>query len=62
VLSIRDAGGSQGNRYVPGAVPPPVVAPVVAQAAMPEEGAGRVLAGQTVSAVSVQVDFALVPK
>jgi hypothetical protein len=34
----------------------------VAQAAMPEEGAGRVLAGQTVSAVSVQVDFALVPK
>jgi uncharacterized protein YggE len=62
VLSIRDAGGAQGNRYVPGAVPPPVAAPVVAQAVMPEEGAGRVLAGQTMSSVAVQVDFALVPK
>jgi hypothetical protein len=28
---------------------------------MPEEGGGRVLAGQTTSSVSVQVDFALVP-
>ena len=63
VLTIRDAGGVQGNRYLPGAVPPPVVAPVVNQAAMPEEGgAGRVLAGQTTSTVAVQVDFALVPK
>ena len=64
VLSIRDSGGVQGNRYLPGAVPPPVaVAPVVNQAAMPEEGGGgRVLAGQTTSAVAVQVDFALVPQ
>jgi uncharacterized protein YggE len=66
VLSIRDAGGVQGNRFLPGAgpvaSPPPVVS---AQAvAMPEEGggAGRVLAGQTTSAVAVQVDFALVPR
>jgi uncharacterized protein YggE len=60
VLSIRDGGGAQGWRYLPGATPPPVV---VAQAAMPEEAdaGGRVLAGQTTSAVSVQVDFALVP-
>jgi len=64
VLSIRDAGGAQGNRYLPGAVPPPVAASAVANQAMPEEGggAGRVLAGQTTSAVAVQVDFALVPK
>lgn len=66
VLSIRDAGGAQGSRYLPGAVPvapPPVVAMQTSSDAarpMPEEG-GRVLAGQTTSSVSVQVDFALVP-
>ena len=59
VLSIRDGGGSQGNRYLPGAMPPPpVVAPVSREMA---EEAGRVMPGQTSSAVSVQVDFALVP-
>jgi uncharacterized protein YggE len=60
VLSIRDAGGMQGDRYLPGAVPPPVA---VAQSAIREEAAdgARVLAGQTTSTVAVQVDFALVP-
>lgn len=67
VLTIRDAGGAQGSRYLPGAVPvapPPVVAPQMQGDAMrpvAEEG-GRVLAGQTTSSVAVQVDFALVPR
>jgi uncharacterized protein YggE len=62
VLSIRDMGGAQGNRYLPGAVP--VAPPPTVQAAMPEEGrtTGIVMPGQTTSAVAVQVDFALVPK
>ena len=66
VLSIRDAGGAQGGRYLPGAVPvaPP---PVNMSRAMPEQaiatdGGGMVMTGQTTSAVAVQVDFALVPK
>jgi uncharacterized protein len=65
VLSIRDAGGSQGNRYLPGAVPvapppPPMIDTAMARA---EEGrGGMIMAGQTTSAVAVQVDFALVPK
>ena len=64
VLTIRDGGGAQGNRYIPGAPPPPPpVAPVVRTQAMPEEQAGGVIQpGQTTSRVSVQVDFALVPK
>jgi uncharacterized protein YggE len=69
VLSIRDAGGAQGNRHLPGAVPvaPPPVA-VSAQAGWPGPeqgrgaGGGMIMAGQTTSAVAVQVDFALVPK
>ena len=71
VLTIRDAGGAQGNRYLLGAVPvappppPPVSARYAPQISMdtpaPEES-GRVMAGQTTSAVSVQVDFALVAK
>lgn len=65
VLSIRDAGGAQGSRYLPGAVPvapPPVVAVRTSTDSMrAEEGCGRVLAGQTTSSVAVQVDFALVP-
>ena len=61
VLTIRD--GAQGDRYIPGAPPPPPVAPVVRTQAMPEEQAGGVIQpGQTTSRVSVQVDFALVPK
>ena len=66
VLSIRDMGGGQGNRYLPGAVPvapPPPTAsrgyPVAEQAMA---GDGMIMAGQTTSSVAVQVDFALVPK
>ncbi len=64
VLSIRDAGGSQGNRYLPGAVPVAPPPPMVDTAAYarPEEGGGLVMTGQTTSSVAVQVDFALVPK
>jgi uncharacterized protein YggE len=60
VLTIRDSGGQQGNRYLPGAVPvaPP---PVMIERASPDASAGF-MAGQTTSAVAVQVDFALVPK
>lgn len=66
VLSIRDAGGAQGSRYLPGAVPvapPPIMRPGYP---MPESGdavgGAPVLAGQTTSQVTVQVDFALKPK
>ncbi len=61
VLSIRDAGGSQGNRYMQGAVPfaPPPVVAVVEQAA---NGAARMMPGQTTNNFSIQVDFALRPK
>ena len=63
VLSIRDAGGSQGNRYLPGATPvaPPPVRIATEQAAVGNVS-GMVLPGQTTSNVAVQVDFALVPK
>ena len=57
VLTIRDSGGMQGNRYLPGAVPaapPPVV--MAEQAANASAG---VMAGQTTSAIAIQVDFAL---
>jgi uncharacterized protein YggE len=64
VLSIRDAGGSQGNRYLPGAVAVAAPPPVDAYYDRAEEAAagGVVMTGQTTSAVAVQVDFALVPK
>lgn len=68
VLSIRDAGGAQGSRYLPGAVPvapppPPVNAAAYAQAEQASVGSGgMIMSGQTTSAVAVQVDFALVPK
>lgn len=60
VLTIRDSGGMQGNRYLPGAVPvaPP---PVMMEQAATGNAAG-VMAGQTKSAVAIQVDFALAPK
>ena len=66
VLAIRDGGGGQGNRYIPGAPvqtappPPPVAMP------MPESadagGGNRIMPGQTTSRVAVSVDFALRPK
>ena len=64
VLTIRDAGGSQGGRYLPGAMPPPPVrtAAIAEQASQDAGYNGRIMAGQTQSTVSVQVDFALVPK
>jgi uncharacterized protein YggE len=63
VLAIRDSGGTQGNRYLPGAVPaaPPPVAMAVEQAAADASNA-RLMPGQTTSAVAVQVDFALAPQ
>ncbi|ANI79063.1 MULTISPECIES: SIMPL domain-containing protein [Sphingobium] len=60
VISIRDAGGTQGNRYLPGAVPvapPPVVEQSAANGSM-----ARLMPGETASAVAIQVDFALIPK
>jgi len=61
VLYIRDAGGMQGNRYVPGAPPPPVM--VQSMARNEEAGASSIIQpGQTTSSVTVQVDFALQEK
>ena len=60
VLTIRDAGGSQGDRHLAGAVPaapPPVL---MEQAAA--DASARFMLGQTASTVSVNVDFALAPK
>jgi len=65
VLTIRDMGGGQGNRYLPGAVPvAPPPPPVSRGYAVAEQAAGdgMIMAGQTTSSVAVQVDFALVPK
>jgi len=61
VLSIRDAGGSQGNRYMQGAMPvaPPPAMAVIEQAA---NSSARMMPGQTTSMFSIQVDFALQPK
>lgn len=61
VLSIRDAGGTQGNRYLPGAVPvaPP---PVAVEQSAANGSMARLMPGETESAVAIQVDFALVPK
>lgn len=61
ILSIRDSGGSQGGRYLPGAVPvaPP---PVMLEQSAAAASDGRIMPGQTMSSVSVQVDFALVRK
>lgn len=61
VLSIRDAGGMQGNRYLPGAVPAPPPRPVMAEQAS-DSSAGTIMPGQTSSSVAVQVEFALEPK
>jgi uncharacterized protein YggE len=61
VLSIRDAGGTQGNRYLPGAVPAPPPRAVMAEQAS-DSSAASIMPGQTNSSVAVQVDFALEPK
>lgn len=60
VLTIRDAGGSQGDRYLTAAVPaaPP---PVLTEQAAADTSA-RFMPGQTASTVVVNVDFALAPK
>jgi uncharacterized protein len=60
VLTIRDGGGSQGDRYLTAAVPvaPP---PVMAEQAATDASV-RFMPGQTASTVAVQVDFALAPK
>lgn len=59
VLAIRDGGGSQGNRRLPGAPPPPIaVYPEAMEQASNDAGA-TIMPGQTRSRVSVQVDFAL---
>lgn len=59
VLSIRDGGGYQGSRYLPGAVSPspPTIGVVTEQVA--DASSARLMPGQTSSTVSVQVDFAL---
>lgn len=69
VLTIRDGGGAQGNRYIPGAPPPPVAPPPVYRTAMVDavmnesaEESSAIMPGQTRSRVSVQVDFALKAK
>jgi len=69
VLYIRDAGGSQGNRYFQAAMPmspppPPPASPAGMNYPRPEsmDQTGAVMTGQTTSSVTVQVDFALVPK
>ena len=68
VLAIRDAGGSQGDRYIPGAPPPPVAPPPPIYRTSPvslesaAEESATIMPGQTTSAVAVQVDFTLVPK
>lgn len=62
ILSIRDSGGMQGNRTLPGAIavaPPPVA---VEQSAAGNAAGTPFMPGQTTSLVSVQVDFALIRK
>lgn len=60
VLSIRDAGGYQGDRTLPYAVPAAPPPPPMVSAPRPESGA-PFMSGTTTSGVSIQVDFALEP-
>jgi len=64
VLTIRDAGGSQGDRYLPGAVPPPVAVQRMENASQAADAAigSVIMPGETTSTVAIQVDFALVAK
>lgn len=59
VLTIRDGGGGQGDRYLPGAVPVVAPPPVMMEQASTADAGARIMAGQTTSRVAVQVDFAL---
>lgn len=67
VLYIRDAGGTQGTRYLPpaeaaaraGAAPPSVTPQAAPPPPPSEQGGARIMAGQTASDVAIQVDFAL---
>lgn len=62
VLTIRDGGGAQGNRYLPSAPPPPIVRTAnyeMAEQAASVDASSSIMPGQTRSRVSVQVDFAL---
>ncbi|MHA7821011.1 MAG: SIMPL domain-containing protein [Erythrobacter sp.] len=73
VLYIRDAGGSQGGRYLGGAMatavdaadaiqsapPPPPPLAIRPESALRTANVSTVMPGQTTSSVSVQVDFAL---
>lgn len=56
VLTIRDGGGMQGDRYLAEAMEPMAMERVAA------DTASIIQPGQTTSTVSVQVDFALRPK
>lgn len=53
VLTVRDAGGTQGNRYLPGAVPvaPP---PVAVEQSAANASTVLLMPGQTASTVSVR--------
>lgn len=62
VLSIRDAGGSQGNRFFAGAAPVVAPPPVIAVTEQAGNASAPMMPGQTTSTFSVQVDFALAPK
>lgn len=59
VLTIRDGGGAQGDRYLPGAQPPPIAVQVAMPEEMARDASGVIQPGQTRSTVSVRVDFAL---
>lgn len=60
VLTIRDSGGMQGDRYLPGAAPPRVA--MVMEQSAADAGNARLMPGETTSSVAVQVDFALTRK
>ncbi|WP_336985616.1 SIMPL domain-containing protein [Altererythrobacter aquiaggeris] len=63
VLTIRDGGGAQGDRYLPPAARPVSRMPYPEEAMNDAaEASGTVMPGQTTSTVSVQVDFALAAK
>ncbi|AZI34933.1 hypothetical protein NT2_02_05600 [Caenibius tardaugens NBRC 16725] len=63
VLTIRDAGGVQGNRYMPAADAAAASGAVVyAEREEARPDTSRIMAGETNSTVAIQVDFALTEK